>query len=1091
MVIYNAKEMPTKYMREDNVVVEIRSPYTIEEFLTKLRDNEEIPENEVNMVTYHVPGGAVITDLQPISDLDKLPRDRIYGIDNKLLDFVGNERLDNEDLAGHETCIRKIVDERPQIFRGYEGFQFNNPWKNMPFEETKLTKEELIQQLFSALGIMPTLKDANDKSVAELKKMSSDGDRLYWWIARRNLNSINQLPSQEDIEFYESLNDYEKRLIIESECNPRFQLLAAKAIKGMSNNKLYNITDKEYMDAHRGELEINTAAIRAVVPHADGLGRNLDEQIDVKTAKLEVMAFVTTGDRKRWRTVRYAIDLIKSEIDKRIVEQDKHDFMMILANEQIYPNDILLGLVRSENAGKFCDDILDRYSDIYENAFLPKFQKNGVITYTEKELGKFLNGYRSNPMPAYVYEAERVFKEKCSNHAPMVLAELMEAQALALGKNGDQITDDDINKIVADFNQKNISVIAKYRNPALFAFSSVLKYNEMRDDHIKLFASMIRKSDINKLIKRGFLDWYLAHKDVKVSDLAELLEYVTVQDREDGVSEIKKYDPAKTVKQLIMEATMTRAITDCQKMEAKYNYKFENNELAIRGRHIVAKQGALTMYMLQADDYRNFTVGYDTHCCQHFENAGESCVWKYTTDPFAGVVVIERNHKILAQGFVWTDEAADTLVFDNVEFANDRNVQQFSSLFAAWSQAMPYQNIHVGVGYNQGMNGWGKKIERMVQLPTTLSKRRISSWATRGVDVYSDYHENARALKKDGNLQIEAEVQIQISSQPDEPTRWDVLARPALSFLLNDCDSSIEERLEFARRFYEEQTPEIQLEAVKKSPIAIQYIEHPTIEVQRYVIGLNPDYASYIRHPGREVQEILIDMNPEYIKNIEDPDEGMMIAAIRKNGKLLPLLKNPTEAVYFVALEVSGYAILDIPVDKVTENMEQKAAATTPKIVSLLHNPSPTTLRIAIDKDPDVAALIPRLPVPLQVFAINKKPSLANSLKDPSYEAIEAAVKKDGLMIRNFQFKYPALRTVALRQNGYAINALKNPTIDEYIVAAKQNRTVVNQIQDEGIRNQILTAIAETARPASVSSHNNEQQPQTVAYDFYADAFEL
>lgn len=44
------------------------------------------------------------------------------------------------------------------------------------------------------------------------------------------------------------------------------------------------------------------------------------------------------------------------------------------------------------------------------------------------------------------------------------------------------------------------------------------------------------------------------------------------------------------------------------------------------------------------------------------------------------------------------------LVFDNIEFADDRQIDQFAPIIAKWCEASPYQNMLMGNGYNEMVN---------------------------------------------------------------------------------------------------------------------------------------------------------------------------------------------------------------------------------------------------------------------------------------------------------------------------------------------------------------------------------------------------
>lgn len=893
MIIYNGDEIATKYMKKDEIMVEIRSTHKLEELLEKPRRGESLTENDAVITAYKALDGAVVTQAQEVRDCGTEP-------------LSVSCREEYEDVIEEAESTRG---ERDSMFKAFEAFSFNRPWRNFQFETITLTEEQLKLQLSAALGIMPTVKDIPDKSVAELKKMSQDGDRLFWSFAE--VSTRNPLPSKEDIEFYESLCDYERRVINESFIHPKRLLSIAKTLKEHTPGRFFTL-EEEY---------------------------------------------------KAWSI----------QNDERIIER----------------------------------------------AELTK------CTYLTDEV---------------IAKAEEIFKELYHGHAPRVLKEYMAAMVLAKSFINTPPTETQIREIAAAFDQKNVAKVAKYKNLVLFALAEKLNYNEMKEEHIQALAVYVRPTYINALLTKGFVNWYQANKDTNTSDLVEMLKVL---------DKIPHFDRAKSAKDHVTDLVNQKGKADCEQMERKYRYKFADNELAIRGRHVVAQQGKLKMYMLPADDYRNFTVGYDTHCCQHLGNAGESCVWKLTSDPFAGVVVIERDGDILAQGFVWTDEVQDTLVFDNVEFADDRKVQQFSDLFAAWSNAMPYQNIHVGVGYNQGMMGWGKKADYQATLPTTLSDNRI----------YSDYHADARSLKKNGAMQLAEKLPVRVTSRPDEETKWDVLARPATAFLLNDCHSSIESRLSFARAFLENPTAQIQLEAVRRNIQAIRDIEHPTEEVQKYVIEKDPQMALFINDPTVEVQRILISIDPNYIRNIQNPDEDMAREVVKKNGFLLTSIANPSDEVIRLAVEQNGYVIREVPRERQTDALQLAAVKSNPKVIAILPSPSERVQKQAIEYNPHVIGLMDAPSEELQLYAVDLDPGVINEIKEPTYNAVHRAVSKNGLLVRNFQYLYPQLRSVALAQNGFVINALRNPTDEEYVLAVQQNRLVLNSIRNPQLQANILAMI--------------------------------
>ena len=594
-----------------------------------------------------------------------------------------------------------------------------------------------------------------------------------------------------------------------------------------------------------------------------------------------------------------------------------------------------------------------------------------------------------------------------------------------------------------------------------------------------MFASEIKKEDLHKFKEKGFFEWYALHKDTKPSELSELLSNITDRrqyDREDvldgnTIGELSRFDKDRTAKELINDLLLRRAKRDCEQYEQAYHYRFTDNELAIRGRNIVVKDGSLRMYMLPADDYRNFTVGYDTHCCQHWGDAGASCVWKYTTDPFAGVVVIERDGKVLAQAFVWTDEAKDTFVFDNMEFANDARINNYGDIITGYVKALPYKNVHMGVGYLEGgLSSWGRRITFAADIPTTLCGRpeyRDGWGGSNNAGIYTDYHFNggehhfARAFKKDGDLLIKERGHVHVETRPDEPTRWDTLMHPALRFLLNMPSMSIEERLDLGRRFLEDQTPEIQMKVVKANPHAVRYIENSTREVQMYVVEQDAKCADLINNPCPDVQRILVTQDPAYIKHINNPSEEMQIWAVQTNGLLLADIKDPSDRVIEEALRQNAYAINSVPEERRTENMMVIAVEKDPRIIGLLKNPGDAVITAALKKDPHTISLLSPDHAGWQTYAVSIDPAVISDIKNPIRPAVEKAIQGNGLLIRNFQYKYPEFRIEAVKQNGFALRALKNPTLEECIEAVKQNERVLS-IVPANFKDEVMNSLEDS-----------------------------
>lgn len=106
--------------------------------------------------------------------------------------------------------------------------------------------------------------------------------------------------------------------------------------------------------------------------------------------------------------------------------------------------------------------------------------------------------------------------------------------------------------------------------------------------------------------------------------------------------------------------------------------------------------------ILPADDPRQVMLGYNTACCQHLGEAGESSMMHGLLNPKAGFWALTNinSGKVLAQAEVW-EENEDTLVFDNIEFANDADIDLYRETIGLWLERTPYRNVKMGLGYNE------------------------------------------------------------------------------------------------------------------------------------------------------------------------------------------------------------------------------------------------------------------------------------------------------------------------------------------------------------------------------------------------------
>lgn len=657
---------------------------------------------------------------------------------------------------------------------------------------------------------------------------------------------------------------------------------------------------------------------------------------------------------------------------------------------------------------------------------------NDIPEYTRPVLRDVLQGVFDEATTKFV-EAYR--------RAPQVLPEMVKALDLAEPvRNKEQA----VNTLLNGFNLQSLQMVSKYKNATLLYLANFINFREIKENHIPIFAVSTAPTLISYGINRGFLPWYQRYKsEISDSDLEIIVK---------NIADITAFDVTKKPKDYIQYLNNRVGYEDKESYEEKYNFSFEDNILAIRGSDVKITMDGYTMYMLPPEDIRNFTVGYDTSCCQHYRGAGESCTYKAVTDPYAGICVIEKNGKIKAQGFIWTDEAKDTLVFDNVEFANadgmaerDR-VREILPMFGLFAESIPYANVHIGTGYNENMRGVGQRINNneFAMLPENISNDY----------TYSDYHpdgtNSARTIKRAGHVLIDTNNRCFV--EHDQSLVRDYSNHPFYEILkpenswINTLGLSLSQKMELIREkeTINQKTPEEQLNFVKRCIPISQFIEYPSDDIQRYIINTDKTWLSKLQHVNENlINDILLEDCPSEIYN---PERHFTVEQqIRVYISHPDYLRHATEFDHNMLLgvaEQNAYAILSVPKEYITQDIKLKAIEQNPRIISTfgdreligrktLYHYDRTLLTTAIRKDREILRIIGPtavLPEDIMAQAVREDASLINSFNNPSEAVVDIAITQNPLLIRNFQYKYPDLALKAVSINPRVINILTQPT---------------------------------------------------------------
>ena len=258
---------------------------------------------------------------------------------------------------------------------------------------------------------------------------------------------------------------------------------------------------------------------------------------------------------------------------------------------------------------------------------------------------------------------------------------------------------------------------------ALFAMNfdvntvkNVILENPNKDYASVLLCESYKKNDEHL---KDLAKWVVHHPDVSQDLVKDIVKYgnsITI-DASDNVASIR------------VQVSKGRAMLEINGIENAYpNFEFADCECNLTKTEV--ELGNYKAYIMDAKNPRQVTIGYDTDCCQHLGGAGETAMMYGLANPDAGFFVIEdkTSGKILAQAETWETADGGKLVFDNIEFADDRQIDQFAPVLAKWCEKFPYPDILMGNGYNEMVNDSIRQSEGLTPPMTDELQKKINGW---------------------------------------------------------------------------------------------------------------------------------------------------------------------------------------------------------------------------------------------------------------------------------------------------------------------------------------------------------------------------
>lgn len=239
-------------------------------------------------------------------------------------------------------------------------------------------------------------------------------------------------------------------------------------------------------------------------------------------------------------------------------------------------------------------------------------------------------------------------------------------------------------------------------------------------------------------------------------EIEEIAEYASIEE----IVELLKYNNSSTIISILNSRYMRNVkdgeITLLEASDlavASYNVDKIMVEHDLKDAPVIL--GREKAGIMAWDDLHQVFLGNYTHCCQKFGDVGESSMLFGLYSKHSGFFTIERGSKVLAQAWVW-EAKADTLVLDNIELADCREVDQFIDILYMWVKKSPYKNIQLGLGYSDmkvGKPMTRSEIRYYSLFRSRAFTKKVKSFFE-GEEIYTDAQERRNWLKKEGEMQF-------------------------------------------------------------------------------------------------------------------------------------------------------------------------------------------------------------------------------------------------------------------------------------------------------------------------------------------------
>ena len=290
--------------------------------------------------------------------------------------------------------------------------------------------------------------------------------------------------------------------------------------------------------------------------------------------------------------------------------------------------------------------------------------------------------------------AKEAFKEKFHGHYPKII------ETIALYADHNVYTIEDIVNKFDVSDMKNIIDKTDTWGEALTCMMSTDKSerasflnNPYQGVITKLYVDAATLNEDEREHVHAAAKWVMSHKSASnklINDIEKYGRYLNINE-------------TSTVAEINTQINNTLGLFEMQNIEKDYrDVNFSFSDLQYNLRHSsVTVENRTARTLQKGEEALMVRLGYLTSCCQHLNGAGETAMMHGLINPNAGFWVIEdEKGQVIAQAEIW-EKDKDTIIFDNIEFANDRELKDIQKVLTSWVESSQYKNIIMGCGYNE------------------------------------------------------------------------------------------------------------------------------------------------------------------------------------------------------------------------------------------------------------------------------------------------------------------------------------------------------------------------------------------------------